>query len=115
MNIRCMARTLVIYDCTRLDLKHSAQCFRASTCVMRLAMRPLAEARLNLFDFSASIGAENLVYTRKCDGLHADLRQRKRIYRKAEQTRPTRDFKVMPETVGARGRISQPAGKSLGI
>ncbi|KAI8981313.1 hypothetical protein BD414DRAFT_420035 [Trametes punicea] len=37
------------------------------------------------------------------------------LYRKAEMNRPTREFKNGSRPVGAGGRISQPAGKSLSM
>ncbi|KAI0640212.1 hypothetical protein C8Q77DRAFT_1085346 [Trametes polyzona] len=44
-----------------------------------------------------------------------DRRLQESLYRKAEHNRPTREFKGTPKTVGAGGRISQPAGKSLSM
>ncbi|KAH9854358.1 hypothetical protein C2E23DRAFT_818409 [Lenzites betulinus] len=37
------------------------------------------------------------------------------LYRKAEHNRPTKEFVGSSKTVGAGGRISQPAGKSLAM
>ncbi|RPD64739.1 hypothetical protein L227DRAFT_571202 [Lentinus tigrinus ALCF2SS1-6] len=55
---------------------------------------------------------------KKKQGTGADEHERRlqeSLYRKAEQNRPKKDFQSGPKTVGAGGRIGQPAGKAFGI
>ncbi|KAI0778945.1 hypothetical protein BD413DRAFT_513005 [Trametes elegans] len=58
---------------------------------------------------------EDVPKRKQTGGDEHERRIQESLHRKAEQNRPTRDFKSGPKSVGAGGRISQPAGKALAM